>query len=380
MTKNKFKMSVSVVCFILIFSFAFSPLLYGISVKTHAAIPQNEAEFDYATVMSEPRIYSQSIGNAPCLSSAELKSMKLYVGGIPFGVKFMTEGILIVGFCDISSSGKKANPSQSAGLRAGDRIISIDGHELLSSMDLSKRIDESRGKTVSVVYLRNNKRYTTSLTPIYCAEEECYKSGVYVKDNGAGIGTVTYVDPQTLSFGGLGHGICEGENGNLVPIQRGSIVDVSINGAVKGKVGAPGEVKGSFKAGKIGTLLKNTNCGIYGVYAALPKGLSASPISLCPKNELKEGKAYIYCTLDDSGPQRYEIEISRINKGSTEGKSFTVKVIDPALLRKTGGIVQGMSGSPIIQNDKLIGAVTHVLVAGPTKGYGISIEKMLGAG
>ena len=125
---------------------------------------------------------------------------------------------------------------------------------------------------------------------------------------------------------------------------------------------------------------KNTNCGVYGVYAKLPTGLPTSPLSLCAKDELKEGKAYIWCTLDSSGAQKYEIEISNINRSSTEGKSFTVKVTDPALLAKTGGIVQGMSGSPIIQNGKLAGAVTHVLINDPTSGYGIFIENMLAAG
>ena len=378
MTKNKFKAIAPLVCFLLLFSLVLSPALSPLAVEAHVAISQTDEDFDYAAVMSEPRAYTQSASGVS-LSPEQIKNMRLYAGGIPFGVKFMTEGILIVGFCDISENGKKVNPSLSAGLREGDRIISIDGAELLSSLDLTKRIEESGGKALSIVYLRNNDRHTTNLTPIYCSEEQCYKSGIYVKDNGAGIGTVTYIDPETLSFGGLGHGICEGDGANLVPIQRGSIVNVSINGAVKGRVGAPGEVKGNFKSGKIGSLTKNTNCGVYGVYAALPKGLPTQPLPLCPKTELKEGKAYIYCTLDGKGPKQYEIEISKINKSSTEGKSFTVKVTDPDLLQITGGIVQGMSGSPIIQNGKLVGAVTHVLINDPTTGYGIFIENMLNA-
>jgi stage IV sporulation protein B len=284
-----------------------------------------------------------------------------------------------VGFSDISSGGKSVNPSQSAGLRAGDRIISVNGEPILSSFDLTRQIEESKGNAISIVYLRDGKRYTASLSPVYCQKEKCYKSGIYVKDNGAGIGTVTYIDPETLSFGGLGHGICESESGSLIPIQRGSVLGASINGAVKGRKGVPGEVKGSFKAGKIGTLLKNTDCGVYGVYARLPDGLPTEPLELCSKDELSAGKAYIWCTLDEKGPQRYEIEISNINRESTEGRSFTVKVTDPALLQKTGGIVQGMSGSPIIQNGKLVGAVTHVLVGDPTRGYGIFIENMLAA-
>ena len=382
MSKNKFK-TLNLFCFLLVFSLLFSPIFSPLfaqnAIEVHLAGATNGDVFDYASVMSEPRAYTGGPESYASLTQDQIKNMKLYTGGIPFGVKFMTEGILIVGFCDIASGNKSVNPSQSAGLKEGDRIISVDGCEIFSSLDLIKRIEQSEGKALSIVYLRGSDRRTTSLRPVYCEKEQCYKSGLYVKDNGAGIGTVTYIDPKTLSFGGLGHGICDAQSGELVPIQRGSIVNVSINGAIKGQSGAPGEVKGSFRSGKIGTLTKNTGCGVYGVYASLPQGLPTEPLSLCPKSELREGKAYIYCTLDDSGPQKYEIEISRINRGSTEGKSFTVKVADPKLIEKTGGIVQGMSGSPIIQNGRLAGAVTHVLINDPTTGYGIFIENMLNA-
>ena len=377
--KIKFKKLAPFLSLLLIFSFVLAPSLSALTATTHTAFSEYDGGFDYAAVMSEPRI-SGDISSPVSLSASELKNMKLYPGGIPFGVKFMTEGILVVGFCDITSGNKKINPSGEAGLRTGDRIISVNGKELLSAEELTKTVEQSQGKTLSIVYLREGSRYTTSLTPAYCKNEKCYKTGIYVKDNGAGIGTVTYIDPKTLSFAGLGHGICEGESGSLVPIQRGSVVDVTINGAIKGQKGTPGEVKGSFKAGKTGTLLKNTSCGVYGVYANLPKGLPSEPLSLCLRNQLKEGKAYIWCTLDSGGAQKYEIEISNIDRNAAEGKCFTVKVTDPALLAKTGGIVQGMSGSPIIQDGKLVGAVTHVLINDPTTGYGIFIENMLAAG
>ena len=377
--KNKFKKLAPFLSLLLIFSFVLAPSLCALTVTADTAFSEYDGGFDYAAVMSEPRI-SEADTAPVSLSASDLKNMKLYPGGIPFGVKFMTEGILVVGFCDISSGNKKTNPSGEAGLRMGDRIISVNGKELLSAEELTRAVEQSQGKALSIVYLRDGSRHTTSLTPAYCKNEKCYKTGIYVKDNGAGIGTVTYIDPKTLSFAGLGHGICEGQSGSLVPIQRGSVVDVTINGAIKGQKGTPGEVKGSFKAGKTGTLLKNTSCGVYGVYANLPKGLPSEPLSLCLRDGLKEGKAYIWCTLDSAGAQKYEIEISNIDRNATEGKCFTVKVTDPALLAKTGGIVQGMSGSPIIQNGKLVGAVTHVLINDPTTGYGIFIENMLSAG
>jgi len=291
----------------------------------------------------------------------------------------MTDGVLIVGFCDITSNGKRVNPSADAGLKTGDRLVSVNGQPLTSAEELTAAVENSGGKALSIVYRRGEQSYTATLTPAFCTSEGCYKTGIYVKDNGAGIGTVTYIDPDTLSFGGLGHGICE-ESGKPLSIKRGSVVDVTVNGAIKGQKGVPGEIKGSFKTGKTGTLLKNTACGVYGAFASLPDGLPEGPLPLGTRSTLKEGKAYIYCTLDSSGPRRYEIEISSIDKSATEGKCFTVRVTDPALLSQTGGIVQGMSGSPIIQNGKLVGAVTHVLINDPTTGYGIFIENMLAAG
>lgn len=361
--------------FLLILSMLLPFAVNATATPASVAFSVDDLSFDYASVMSEPK--ALETGAPQTLSRAELKSLKLYPGGVPFGVKFMTDGILIVGFCDVVSGTKKVNPSSSAGLRLNDRIISVNGKALLSASDLTKMVENSKGSALSVVYMRNGTKYTTTLTPVYSESEQCYKTGIYVKDNGAGIGTVTYIVPKSLSFAGLGHGICEGESGRLVPIQRGSVVDVTINGVVKGQCGVPGEVRGYFNSGKTGTLLQNTNCGVFGVFASLPQNLPSEPLSLCLRDELKEGKAHIWCTLDGTAPQKYEIEISSIDRGATEGKCFTVKVTDPALLEKTGGIVQGMSGSPIIQNGKLVGAVTHVLINDPTTGYGIFIENML---
>lgn len=376
MTQRISKRFAPLLSFLLILSFILSPALaVSASSPSALAFSAEAQDFDYATVMSEPRTVTEGARQTSALSRAELESLRLYPGGIPFGVKFMTEGILIVGFCDID--GTKSNPSSSAGLQIGDRIISICGKTLLSSAELTEAVENSGGRALALTYLRGGSKYSTSLTPVYSQKEKCYKTGIYVKDNGAGIGTVTYIDPATLSFGGLGHGICESDSGRLVPIQRGSVVSVTISGVVKGQKGVPGEVKGYFRSGKTGSLLKNTDCGVYGVFAALPAKLPSEPLPLCLRDGLKEGKAYIYCTLDGGEPQKYEIEISGIDRSATAGKCFTVKVTDPALLERSGGIVQGMSGSPIIQNGKLVGAVTHVLINDPTSGYGIFIENML---
>ena len=341
------------------------------------AFEENLSEVDYRAVMNEPKTQNQSLGAS--LTKNELKSKRLYPGGIPFGIKFITEGVLIVGFCDFKSQGQTVNPSSAAGLKAGDRIISINAKALSSAEELTKIVEESQGKPLQIIYSRDGSKKETVLTPIFNESEGAYKTGIYVKDSGAGIGTVSYIDPETLEFGGLGHGICEGDSGRLIPISKGSVVDVNVNGIKKGEVGAPGELRGYFSSGRVGSLLVNNDCGVFGAFAKLPNGIPSEPLAVGLKEELKNGKAYIYTTLDGTTPKKYEIEISNIKLSETQGKCFTVKVTDKALLDKTGGIVQGMSGSPIIQNGKLVGAVTHVLINDPTTGYGIFIENMLNA-
>ena len=377
---KKIKKTLSVMlCLLLVCGSLFYPIYHSPkdpSVYTSStAFVERDEEFDYVGVMSEPQVSVGGVGTR--LSEKTLRSLKLYPGGVPFGVKFMTEGLLIVGFCDVDTGAKKTNPSSEAGLKTGDRILALNGKRLTSAAEFGKMVEASQGKTISLVYLRGSNEYKTTITPAFSKTENCYKTGVYIKDNGAGLGTVTYIVPNSLEFAGLGHGICEGEQASLVPISRGSVVGAAIDGVVKGKCGAPGELKGHFRSGKNGTLLKNTDCGVFGVLSSLPASLPCEPMSLGLRNDIREGKAYIYCTLEGTSPQRYEIEISGIDRSASAGKCFTVKVSDPALLEKTGGIVQGMSGSPIIQNGKLVGAVTHVMINDPTTGYGIFIENML---
>ncbi|MBE6597048.1 MAG: SpoIVB peptidase [Ruminococcaceae bacterium] len=303
--------------------------------------------------------------------------LMVFPGGMPFGVKFMTDGILVVGFCQVDTKSGNKNPAESSGLRANDVIIKMNGSPITSSDELTSAVEASGGKDIELTYRRDGKEYTTKLSPAFSETENKYKTGLYVRDSGAGIGTVTFVIPESYAFAGLGHGICDGQTGKLIPMQRGSVVGVTINGVVRGLAGSPGEVKGYFSSGKTGSLLGNTECGVYGVFASKPQGIHADPLPVGSRSDVKEGKAHIYCTLDTNGVSKYEIEISAINKDSTSNKCFCVKITDPALLEKTGGIIQGMSGSPIIQNGKLVGAVTHVLINDPTTGYGIFIENML---
>ena len=307
------------------------------------------------------------------------KGTMLYVGGFPFGVKFMTDGVIVVGLCEIKTAGGMADPARDAGIRQNDVIIKINGNAVTDAASLTHAAETCGGKSIEIVYSRDGNESATTLTPALCKDDGKYKTGMYVRDSGAGIGTVTYVVPETLSFGGLGHGICDSDTGRLIPMQRGSVVGVKINGIVKGLSGSPGEVKGYFNSGKTGTLLGNTDCGVYGVFAELPKSVWGEPVSLGLRDSVKDGKAYVYTMLDGDRVEKYEIEIGDIQRDATGNKCYTVKVTDKALISKTGGIIQGMSGSPIVQDGKLIGAVTHVLINDPTTGYGIFIENMLGA-
>ena len=302
---------------------------------------------------------------------------KLYPGGMPFGIKFATDGVMIVGFCDVAGEAGIKNPARDAGLRQNDMIKKVNGVEISSVSELSEIVEASGGKPLAIEYERAGKTAKTTLSPAYSTGEGKYKTGAYVKDGGAGIGTVTFIDPENYSFGGLGHGVCEATSGKLVAMKRGSVTNVTISGVIRGEVGKPGEVKGYFCSGKTGSLLKNTDCGVFGIFAEAPTDAPCEPLPIGLRNEIREGEAYIYCTLDSGKTGKYTVEISAIDRKATGNKCFTVKVTDRALLEKTGGIVQGMSGSPIIQNGKIVGAVTHVLINDPTSGYGIFIENML---
>lgn len=302
--------------------------------------------------------------------------LKLIAGGIPFGVKFSTQGVIVIGFSDIEGMSKTMNPAYAAGLRAKDVITEVNGKAIKGASDLTRAIEQSGGEELDVTYVRNGERTVVKIKPLYSRTEGKYKTGMWVKDSGAGIGTVTYVDPATCRFAGLGHGICDGETGELIPMTCGDVMNVRINAIKKGIAGAPGEVKGYFGTEKTGTLLSNTSCGVYGAFDKLPEGLGQA-IPVGSRHEVKSGEAEIICTLDDGVRRTYKIEIGTVNRDETGSKCFIIKVTDPMLIEKTGGIVQGMSGSPIIQNGKLVGAVTHVMINDPTVGYGIFIENML---
>lgn len=312
----------------------------------------------------------------PTLAAEELQGLTLSPGGMPFGVKFYTEGVTVVGFCDVETEKGRVNPAERAGLKIKDMILQVDGEPLGSAAQLTERIERSEGRELTLLCKRGRNELQLKLTPVFCTSENRYKTGIWVRDSGAGIGTVTFILPETGAFAGLGHGICDSDTGELIPMKRGAVADVTISAVVKGESGAPGELKGYFNAGKTGSLLGNSACGVWGMFTDIPETV-CEPLPIGLRDELCEGDAYILCTLDSNKIEQYDVKISNINRDATGSKCFTVTVTDPDLLAASGGIVQGMSGSPIIQDGKIVGAVTHVLIGDPAVGYGIFVENML---
>lgn len=299
------------------------------------------------------------------------------VGGIPFGVKFYSQGILIVGFTEIETENGIETPALDAGLKINDIITRVNGNKVETAGELIGII-ENAGEVLDVTYLRNGDENTVSFVPAISKEDGKPKTGMCIRDTTAGIGTVTYIIPETGEFAGLGHGICDVESGELLKMKRGVVVDVMISGITKGISGTPGELKGYFTSDKSGVLLKNTECGVYGVLSDVPWERIPETLEVAYREEVHTGEAYIWCTLDGNCPQKYSVNISDIRQtAANDNRCFSIEVTDKKLLERTGGIVQGMSGSPIIQDGKLIGAVTHVLISTPASGYGIFIENML---
>ena len=298
-------------------------------------------------------------------------ALEVIPGGDAVAVRLQSDGVIVLGFTDED----EANPARQAGLKRGDRILRIGGSEAGSVDALTAALNRAEG-TVSLTYYRGKKECNTEITP-RIGEDGCRRLGLLVKDSTAGIGTLTFVLPENGGYGCLGHGISDPDTETVFRCKRGDLYPATITAIRKSAAGAPGELQGTFGAEAGGTVTKNCPAGIFG--KTDPSAFAdRGTVCVAEKSEVKEGDATIRCTLDDGGIQEYSVEIVRINRlfgGSS--KNMLLRVTDERLLEKTGGIVQGMSGSPIFQNGKLVGAVTHVLVNDPTAGYGIFIENML---
>ncbi len=301
---------------------------------------------------------------------------KYFAAGLPFGISMETDGVIVSGFTEINGVKEKYHPSFHSGIKAGDVIITVDGCNISSISDLIKAVNDSNGRSVSLTVLRKNEKKSFAVRPFRC-EDGILRLGVNVKDSICGIGTLTFIDPDNGSFGGLGHGICDPNTLFPIPMKKGTITDVVIKNIIKGKISSPGEIRGSFSVNRIGTAQINSEFGIFGTLSNY-KTDNFQLVEAAQASEVTCGNASIICTLGTDGPQSYSISIESADvTENTDTRNFVIRVTDEKLLSITGGIIQGMSGSPIIQNGKLIGAVTHVFVNEPTKGYGIFIGNML---
>ncbi len=297
------------------------------------------------------------------------------VCGTPFGVKMFSDGALVVAFTDINTRNGSANPAKEAGLRLGDLIVSVGGQSTHSNQELSDAITAAQGAAVNVVFLRGGEQRAAQLTPVQ-DETGRWMAGMWVRDSSAGVGTLTFVDERNGIFAGLGHSISDGDTGESITLRSGEIVPCFIVGCTKGIAGSPGELKGKFSGGfSVGTILLNGSTGVYGTTRSI---FSGTPTTVAFAQEVVVGPAQIWTTIEGQAPQVYDVEIEKISyAGNNENRNLILHVTDTELLETTGGIVQGMSGSPILQNGQLVGAVTHVLVNDPTRGYGIFAQTML---
>ena len=311
------------------------------------------------------------------VSVTETEETEVVVLGTPFGLKIFTEGVLVVGYSDVDTENGTKNPALEAGVKTGDIILKINGEDVTENSDVQSIITKSQGKPCELELKRDGNTFSVTLTPVLSVTDKVYKMGLWVRDSSAGIGTLTFYSPTLKVAAGLGHGICDTDTGELIPFDSGQFVKAEIVGIKKSSGKVTGELQGVFSGGDIAQLAGNEITGVYGCDCSeITDGESAMPIAL--KQEVKTGKACILTTVDDNEPCLYECEIEKVyHNDSAKIKNMVIKITDEELLAKTGGIVQGMSGSPVIQNGKLVGAVTHVLVDGPTKGYAIFAENML---
>ena len=312
------------------------------------------------------------------IANAYAQSAFVYVGGISAGFTLKSGNVQIVGTCEVITENGVRSPAMEAGLRTGDRIMKINGIKVETITELNEIVDKSKGKQVSLEIERNKETFCLNVNGVKDKISNRYKIGILARDNVSGIGTLTYIDETTRTFGALGHSVV-GENKRELKISDSVVYECSIVGVNKGVRGRAGELRGMFLSDKpLGNAEKLCDCGIFGKISKDVNVRSMKKV-VADSGQAMPGNAYIYSTINGLDVKRYEIEIVKVDKFNKENKNYVIKIVDEDLISQTGGIVQGMSGSPILQDGRLIGAVTHVFLNDPTRGYGIDINTMLNA-
>ncbi len=362
-----------------------------LNIKTVYGITVNEAKKENATMQASTNLNNNKINdigslevNLNLFGKIPVKSMTVNVisktrvipVGKAIGMKLYTDGVLVVGMSEIN--GRK--PYENSGIQEGDTIIEINNEKIDDTEELMEVVNESQGKILEISYKRNEEIRKTSIKPVKTEKDE-YKLGLWVRDAAAGVGTMTFYEPSSGKFATLGHGINDIDTSDLISISEGELVTTQILSIVKGEKGAPGEIRGSIEKGvTLGNISKNTDFGVYGTITnkSMIDIDSTNEMEVALRDEVKIGKAQIMCQLDNNKIETYDIEIEKLYmRNYKDNKSMVIKITDERLLEKTGGIIQGMSGAPIIQNGKFVGSVTHVLINDPTVGYGVFADIML---
>ena len=346
--------------------------------KVNQQVTQALASNSTQKVGSSYQLDVELVGSIP-VKSVEINIVdrkNVCISGAPFGIKMFTEGLMVVGMSHVSTDGDRINPSREAGVEIGDIIEKINGIKLTSNKQLGAVVESSNGTPIKLLIRRGNEHIEKNITPVKSVGDGAYRIGIWVRDSSAGIGTMTYYDKNSGMFTGLGHAVCDIDTGEIMPLHSGEAVPAQIVGLSKGEKGEPGELKGKFDSQQpLGTLTGNTQTGIYGKLSGDIHIGQEVPMAFA--HEVTEGYATIFTTIDGNVPTEYTAEIEKVDfKDKNKTQNMIVHITDPRLLETTGGIVQGMSGSPILQNGMLIGSVTHVFVNDPTRGFGIFAENI----
>ena len=312
------------------------------------------------------------------LCGSALAAAELVPAGQVVGIQLDIDGVLVAGLSEVNTEAGLVSPARDAGVQEGDIIVAVEGCAIHSAAELAERMKNLRSGEAELTLQRGGRLHTVCVSPAVETDGES-RLGLWLREGIAGIGTVTYIDPRSGKFGALGHGVNDAASGVLLPLEDGSVCRAQVVDIIKGAAGAPGELAGCFESGDaVGDLEKNSSSGIFGHMdgAFCPAG-EALPVAAA--QEIRNGPAIIRSCIGGETVAEYDVHITRTGMAAGDGRDLMIRITDPELIRQTGGIVQGMSGSPIIQDGKLVGAVTHVLVNDPTRGYGIFIENMLDA-
>ncbi len=298
--------------------------------------------------------------------------------GKAVGIKLFSDGVVVVGTSEIATDEGNVNPAKACGLKEGDIITHINSTEVDTIEEVSALLQELEGEAMSIRAIRDDKQVQFTAQAALCASDGAYKLGAWIRDSMAGIGTVTFYCPDTGAFGALGHGINDTDTALLMPLDSGSILPATVAGVEKGQAGDPGQLQGVFDTDStLGLLHTNTSGGVFGVVSDR-SWVEGTSVEVAQRDEVQPGEAKILCNISGDRVEEYTIQIAKVfAEQKDDSRDYLIKVTDQRLLDTTGGIVQGMSGSPILQNGKIVGAVTHVLVDDPTSGYGIYVGRML---